>query len=168
MKPILQTNRLTIRRLTTDDTAFIIELLNTPGWLKFIGDRNVRTTEEAIGYLTNGPLKSYAENGFGLYLVATKADDIPIGMCGILKRPTLDNPDIGYALLPAFAGTGYAYEMASAVLNHALHELKLPSICAITLPGNASSVKLLEKLGMKNKGPFVAADTKETLLLFQN
>jgi RimJ/RimL family protein N-acetyltransferase len=167
MNPILQTDRLNIRRLTTGDTAFIIELLNTPGWLTFIGDRNVRTTEEAIGYLTNGPLKSYAENGFGLYLVATRANDTPIGMCGIIKRPTLDNPDIGYALLPAFAGMGYAYEMASAVLHHALHELKLSSICAITLPVNASSVKLLEKLGFTNKGPFVAADTKETLLLFQ-
>ncbi|WP_224751150.1 GNAT family N-acetyltransferase [Mucilaginibacter pankratovii] len=168
MNPILQTNRLTIRQLTTGDTAFIIELLNTPGWLQFIGDRNVRTTEEAISYLTNGPLKSYAENGFGLYLVATKADDIPIGMCGILKRATLDNPDIGYALLPAFAGMGYAYEMANAVLNYALQELKLPSVCAITLPVNASSIKLLAKLGLKNKGPFVAEDTKETLLLFQS
>ncbi len=168
MKPILQTERLTIRQLTTVDTAFIIELVNTPGWLQFIGDRNVHTTEEAIGYLTNGPLKSYAENGFGLYLVATKADDIPIGMCGILKRATLDNPDIGYALLPAFAGMGYAYEMASAVLNYALQELKPPSICAITLPVNTSSIKLLAKLGLKNKGPFVAADTKETLLLFQS
>jgi RimJ/RimL family protein N-acetyltransferase len=168
MNPILQTERLTIRRLTTDDSTFIIELLNTPGWLKFIGDRNVRTTEEAIGYLTNGPLKSYAENGFGLYLVATRADDTPIGMCGILKRPTLDNPDIGYALLPTFAGMGYAYEMASAVLKYALQDLNLQTIAAITLPDNANSVKLLEKLGLKNKGPFVAEGSKETLLLFQN
>ncbi|MEO7215808.1 GNAT family N-acetyltransferase [Mucilaginibacter sp.] len=168
MNTITHTERLAIRQLTLGDTDFIIELLNSPGWLKFIGDRNVHNIEDAINYLTNGPLKSYAENGFGLYLVVTKADDTPIGMCGVLKRATLDHPDIGYALLPAFAGMGYAYEMANAVLKHALHDLKLPVICAITLPGNTASVKLLGKLGLQNKGPFVAEDSKETLLLFQN
>ncbi|RWY49514.1 N-acetyltransferase [Mucilaginibacter gilvus] len=162
------TERLIIRQLTLGDTGFIIELLNSPGWLKFIGDRNVHNTDDALNYLTNGPLKSYAEHGFGLYLVATKTDDTPIGMCGILKRATLNNPDIGYALLPGFAGMGYAYEMANAVLKHAQHDLKLPVISAITLPGNTSSVKLLGKLGLHNKGLFVAEDSKETLLLFQN
>lgn len=168
MEMVLQTDRLVIRRLTTGDTGFIIELLNSPGWLKYIGDRNVRNAEEAIAYLNNGPIKSYHDNGFGLYHVATKESKTPIGMCGIIKRPTLANPDIGYALLPAFAGKGYAYEMAGAVLKYATDELKLPVVSAITLPANASSVKLLNKLGLKNLGPFISPDTKETLLLFSN
>ncbi|OOQ58496.1 GNAT family N-acetyltransferase [Mucilaginibacter pedocola] len=162
----LQTERLNIRGLTLSDTAFIIQLLNSPGWLTFIGDRNVRTTEEAIAYLNNGPIKSYSENGFGLMLVETK-EGAPIGMCGIIKRPSLPNPDIGYALMAEFAGQGYAYEMARAVLTHAVDVLKLPIITAITLPSNASSVKLLSKLGLKLQGEITSGDTGETLLLFE-
>jgi RimJ/RimL family protein N-acetyltransferase len=167
MTPILQTENLTVRQLNPGDVDFIVELLNTPGWLKYIGDRNVRTTEEAIAYLNNGPIKSYRENGFGLYHIAITESNIPIGMCGIIKRPTLADPDIGYALLPAYAGKGYAYEMANAVLQYAVNDLKLPALCAITLPINTSSVKLLGKLGFRDQGSYITPDTKETLLLFR-
>ena len=93
---IFETERLRLRKFTFDDTKFIIELLNSPGWIEFIGDRNVKTEDQAAAYLQNGPMKSYVQNGFGLSMVETKAGH-PIGMCGILKRDTLDNPDIGFA-----------------------------------------------------------------------
>ncbi len=167
MNYTLQTQRLTLRQLTTDDAPFILGLLNTPGWLKFIGDKNVRSIEEAEQYLLNGPIKSYHDNGFGLSLISLKEDGIPIGMSGIIKRDTLDTPDIGYALMPEFAGKGYAYEIASAIVKYARQELKLPSLCAITLPTNTVSKNLLEKLGFTNQGPFIMAGGTETLLLYR-
>lgn len=161
---ILETERLRLRKFTLDDTKFIIELLNSPGWIEFIGDRNVKTEEQAIEYLKNGPLKSYKQNGFGLSLVETK-DDQPIGMCGILKRDTLENPDIGFAFLPEFTGKGYAYEIANATLSYAINNLKISKISAITLPHNISSIKLLEKIGMKPVKSFL--QNGEDLLLFE-
>src|SRR5687767_3229567 len=116
MKQILETERLRLREFTLNDTAFIIELLNSPGWLKYIGERNVKTEEQAINYLQNGPMKSYLENGYGLSMVEKKVDDTPIGMCGIIRRETLDNPDIGFAFLPGYEAQGHGYEIASAVL----------------------------------------------------
>ena len=131
------------------DTEFIIQLLNSPGWLKFIGDRNVKTEDDAKAYLENGPLTSYRENGFGLYLVERKEDHQPIGMCGILRRSTLENPDIGFAFLPEFNSKGYAFEIASETLTFARKKLKLPTVYAITVPNNERSIKLLEKIGLQ-------------------
>jgi len=160
---ILQTERLILCQLTLTDTPFIIELLNTKGWLKYIGDRNVKTAEQARQYLINGPLKSYADNGFGLYLVMLKSSHTPIGLCGLIKRTYLPNPDIGYAFLPAYAGSGYAVEIATAVIQFAFKELKLEKILAITLPENERSVKLLLKLGMQLEERLVDEKSNETL-----
>src|SRR5215210_8708442 len=102
MNYILETDRLRLRQFTLQDTSFIIELLNSPGWLKFIGDRNVKSEPQARNYLENGPLKSYQEYGYGLSMVERKTDNQAIGMCGILKRQTLEHPDIGFAFLPRF------------------------------------------------------------------
>lgn len=165
---ILETERLRLREFTLEDTAFIIELLNTPGWLQFIGDRNVRTEEQAAAYLQNGPIKSYAENGFGLLLVETKDDATPIGMCGILKRANLDTPDIGFAFLPRFNGQGYAFEVASALLSYAKVHLSMPTVSAITLPHNGRSIRLLERLGFKFIKPFCFPNSEEELLLYSN
>lgn len=162
---ILETERLRLRQFTLDDTKFIIELLNSPGWIEFIGDRNVKTEEQAIQYLQNGPLKSYLQNGYGLSMVETK-DGQPIGMCGILKRETLENPDIGFAFLKEFTGKGYAYEIANATLSYAMSKLKIPKVSAITLPNNIKSIKLLEKIGMKLIKPFLS-EKNEELLLFE-
>src|SRR5688572_21540231 len=118
MNYFLETQRLGLREFTRDDAVFIVELLNTPGWLQFIGDRNVKTKEQAIIYLENGPLKSYKENGFGSWMVELKEDKTPIGMCGILRRESLENPDIGFAFLPEYTGKGYAFEIASATLSY--------------------------------------------------
>lgn len=166
MNYILETERLRLRELTPADTAFIIELLNTPGWLQFIGDRNVRTGEQAIAYLQNGPLKGYREHGFGMWRVETKADGTPIGMCGIMKREHLEHPDIGFAFLPQYNGQGYAYEAASASLSYAKEALGIEQVAAIVLPGNTSSIKLLEKLGLTLIRSFAFPDSKEELLLY--
>ncbi len=148
MSAILHTDRLMISEFTVADAPFILEVVNTPTWIRFIGDRNIHTLTEAEAYLLNGPMASYEKHGFGLYRVALTMTGQPIGMCGILKRETLDMPDIGYALLPAYERKGYAYEAASAVMDHAFNELGLPQVAAITDPSNQRSIALLEKLGM--------------------
>ena len=168
MTCILDTERLRLKEFTTADTDFIIALLNSPGWLQFIGDRNVRTKEEAHTYLENGPLKSYKENGFGLWMVELKEENIPIGMCGIIDRPNLDNPDIGFAFLPEYNGKGYAYEMAAATLDYAREALNMQVIYAITLPDNKSSIRLLEKIGLSYSKVIRFEGSEEELLLYSN
>ena len=167
-KYILETERLSLREFTIHDTAFIIELLNTPGWIEFIGDRNIKTTEQAKGYLQNGPIKSYELNGFGLSLVEIKTSKTGIGMCGIIKRDNLENPDIGFAFLPEFTGKGFAFEMANATMNYAKDILKLPTIFAITIPSNERSIKLLKKIGLKFSRTFTFPDDGEELMLFSS
>lgn len=166
MSNIIETPRLILRVFTLDDTGFIIALLNTPGWIEFIGDRNVHTPEAAKNYLLNGPVKSYGENGFGLWMVASRTDNQPVGMCGILKRDHLNNPDIGFAFLPEMGNKGYAFEAASATLQYATGTLQLHTIEAITLPANRRSVRLLEKLGLKYKERFFMPGDPEELLLY--
>jgi RimJ/RimL family protein N-acetyltransferase len=168
MKHILETNRLVIRQLTFEDTNFVIELLNSPGWLKFIGDRHVKTEEDAKNYLLNGPMKSYQEHGFGLSLVELKSDKMPIGMCGLLKRDFLGNPDIGYAFLPAFTGQGYAFEAANATIIYAKEKLNLPHVMAIVNPDNQLSIRVLEKIGMTFKEFFIYPSEEGEKLLFSN
>lgn len=168
MKTILETERLTLREFTTSDTEFIINLLNSPGWIRFIGKRNVETEEQAKSYLENGPIRSYEINGYGLSLVELKSENTPIGMCGIIKRDNLEFPDIGFALLPQFTGKGYAFEIANATLQFAKNKLNLKTISAITVAENESSIKLLEKIGLKFIRTFQIAEDKEELLLFSN
>jgi RimJ/RimL family protein N-acetyltransferase len=168
MNTIIQTQRLGLREFTLNDTPFIIELLNSPGWLRFIGDRNVKTEEQAKSYLEKGPIKSYLENGFGLCLVERKEDNLPVGMCGIIKRENLENPDIGFAFLPDYTGKGYAYEIASATMIYAKDKLKINNVYAITVSENEKSIKLLEKIGLKFIKKIFLPDDKEELLLFSN
>lgn len=168
MTYILETERLLLRQLTTEDAPFIIDLVNSPGWLKYIGNRHVRTVAQAEDYLINGPLTSYKVNGFGLYLVEQKADQSPIGLCGLLKRDTLDHPDIGFAFLPAFTGKGYAVETVRALMEFAKNTLKLPIIYAIVLPTNQASLKLLKKIGLTCIKTITAPDTGEELMLFSS
>ncbi len=162
----LTTQRLLLRPLTLADATFIVQLLNSPGWLQFIGDRNVHSEDDAKGYLLNGPLKSYADNGFGLWGVELKENRTPIGMCGLLKRDYLENPDIGFALLPDYTGKGYAYEAANATLDHAADALNIAAVSAIVQPGNAASVGLLHKLGMEQRGTITPPQGTAELLLY--
>jgi RimJ/RimL family protein N-acetyltransferase len=168
MKYILETERLLLREFTLADTKFIIELLNTPGWIQYIGDRNIKTEGKAKEYLLNGPIKSYELNGFGLCLVEIAKSKIPIGMCGILKRDHLVSPDIGFAFLPAYMGKGFAFEIANATMKYAKNKLNLPAIFAITVPHNDASIKLLGKIGMKYIKTFSFPGDAEVLLLFGN
>ncbi|MEO8346605.1 MAG: GNAT family N-acetyltransferase [Betaproteobacteria bacterium] len=142
------TQRLLLRRLTLDDAPFIVELLNDPDWLRFIGDKGVRTQDDARNYLRKGPLAMYEREGFGLYLTEIKDGHIPIGMCGLIKRDSLEDVDIGFAYLPAYRTQGYALEAAAAVLAHGRSDFGLMRIVAITSPDNVRSGVLLEKLGM--------------------
>ncbi len=165
MKQILATERLILREYNLDDIPFVIELLNSEGWLAFIGDKNVHTEEEAKNYLLNGPMKSYAENGYGLCAVIRKEDLKPIGMCGLIKRDNLDFPDIGFAFLPEFMGKGYAFEIADAILTHAKDTLNIPTIYGIVMAENIGSRKLLEKNGLRSIGHYTFPSKDENLLL---
>lgn len=151
MSVILETERLRLRTFTIADAPFVLELLNTPSWLQYIGDRGIKTLEQAQTYLANGPIMSYATLGFGLYLVELKETGKPAGMCGLLKRSYLEYVDIGYALLPRYEGQGYALEIVNATINYAFTKLHLLHLAAITDTGNIRSVKLLEKSGFQFK-----------------
>jgi RimJ/RimL family protein N-acetyltransferase len=146
---ILETERLVLRRLTADDAAFILELLNEPAFLENIGDRGARTLSDARRYIAKGPVASYRRFGFGLYMVELKDSCAPIGICGLLKREMLDDVDIGFAFLQKFWSQGYARESAAAVLHFGWTKLRLPRIVAITKPTNQASITLLEKLGLR-------------------
>jgi RimJ/RimL family protein N-acetyltransferase len=146
---VLETERLLIRQLSTEDAGFILELLNEPSFIRNIGDRGVRTIEGANAYILNGPVASYAKNGFGLYLVKLKETDESIGMCGLIKRDTLEDVDIGYAFLPKFWSKGYAFESARAVKEYAKNTIGLNRIVAIVDPENGGSIRVLEKIGLQ-------------------
>ena len=162
---ITETKRLIICKLELTDASFIVELLNDPDWIRHIGDRGVRTVDDACNYLTNGPMKSYEANGFGLFLVKLKDEGTPVGMCGLIKRVGLEDIDIGYAFLPQARGKGYAYESAAAVLEFGKNVIGLKRIVAITTPDNKNSIHLLEKLGLKfEKMVKITEDADETTL----
>jgi len=149
MTPVLETERLVLRRLTTGDAPFILELLNDAAFLRHIGDKGVRTEADACRYIETGPMASYLRHGFGLYRVELKDGGEPIGMCGLLKRDYLPDVDIGFALLPRYRSRGYAFESASAVLAHARDTLGVARVLAITSPDNVDSIGLLEGLGFR-------------------
>lgn len=144
---VLQTNRLRLRQLSAGDADFILQLLNEPSFIQNIGDRGVRTIDDARAYILKGPVASYEKYGFGLWLVETKGSGTHIGICGLLKREVLEDVDIGYALLPEFWSKGYALESASAVLSYAREELGLKRVLAVVNATNQSSIRLLEKIG---------------------
>lgn len=144
---ILDTERLRLRQLQTEDAAFILKLLNEPAFIQNIADKGVRNLEDAIAYLRNGPLASYERHGFGLYLVELKQGNTPVGICGVIRRETLEHPDIGYAFLEKYSGRGYGYESAAAVLIYARQQLGLTRVVAITAPDNLASIRILEKIG---------------------
>jgi len=145
---VLETERLILRRLSEEDAQFILKLLNDPAFLRFIGDKEVRTLDDARNYICTGPIASYERFGFGLYLVALKESSVPIGICGLLKREVLDDVDIGFAFLPEFWGCGYGFESAKAIMIYGGDVMGLKRILAITSPDNVGSIALLEKLGM--------------------
>jgi len=163
---VLETERLALRRLSADDAEFIVELLNQPSFIRNIGDRGVRTNEDAVRYIQNGPVASYQRFGFGLYLVELKDTAIPIGICGLLKRETLEDVDVGFAFLPQFWSRGYAVESASAVLKHGRNVLGIDRIVAITSLDNHGSIKVLEKIGLKFERLMKLSEVEPEIKLF--
>lgn len=146
---IAQTERLLMRELTVEDAPFILELVNEPAWLAYIGDKGVRTIHDAENYIRTGQVTSYKTNGYGLWLVELAEGNVPIGICGLIKRDTLPLEDIGFAFLAAYNGKGYAFEAATAVLEYAKNKVGIIHLLAIVDENNARSIHLLEKLGFR-------------------
>jgi RimJ/RimL family protein N-acetyltransferase len=163
---VLETPRLTLRRFSLDDAPFVIEMVNDPAWLEHIGDRNVRTLEDARAYLQKGALAMYERVGFGMYVVVLKESGEPVGTCGLIQRDGLDDVDIGFAFLPQFRGAGYAFESAAAVLEHAIAGLGLKRIVAIVSPANHRSIRILEKLGLQFERTIKLPGDDEEILLY--
>ncbi|HGP3675164.1 MULTISPECIES: GNAT family N-acetyltransferase [Bacillus cereus group] len=161
---VLETERLILRWLDIKDAPFILELVNDPAWIQFIGNKGVRTLEDATNYIVNGPIDMYNKLGFGLYLVERKEDLTPLGMCGLIKRDSLEDVDIGFAFLEEFRSKGYGYESASAVIDYGVQNLGLKRIVAITTIDNIHSGKLLEKVGLQFEE--IISDSGEDLKLF--
>jgi ribosomal-protein-alanine N-acetyltransferase len=161
-----ETERLLLRPLTPEDAPFILELVNEPDWIRHIGDRKVRTIEDAERYLRGGPMAMFEKHGFSLLAVILKETGAPVGMCGLIKRPELDDIDLGYALLNRFTGQGLALEAARKVLEDARDERKFSRLIAIVSPENLASIRLLEKLGLNQAGYVSIDPVEEELLLY--
>lgn len=167
---VTETKRLIISKFTLDDAPFFLKLVNTPNWIKFIGNKNTRTVEDAKERIKTGHLQSYKTNGFGFYLLRLKTQNKQsIGTCGLIKRDTLDNIDIGFGFLPEYEGLGLGLEASNAIIALAKEQFNIKKLAAITLENNTKSIKLLTKLGFlyeKKVKPF--DDDKELLLFAKN
>jgi [ribosomal protein S5]-alanine N-acetyltransferase len=153
--PELVTRRLTLRRLENADAPFVLRLLNEPSFIENIGDKGVRSLEDAVRYMRDGPMAMYEQFGFGLWHTARKSDGAAVGMCGLLKRDQLPDVDIGYAYLPEFWGQGFAFEAAEAVMHHASDKFGLRRLIGVVSEGNSGSIRVLEKLGMEFERMFL-------------
>ena len=164
---VMETDQLVLRWLTPDDDEFILELLNDPSWVRFIGDRGVRTIDDARNYIVTGPMEMYSRLGFGLFLTELKDEArTPIGICGLIKRDGLDDVDLGFAFLSRFQGKGYGFEAAAATLGYARDGLGLKRVVAITSEDNVGSARVLEKIGMKFEEMIQLPHDTEELKLF--
>lgn len=163
---VLETDRLILRRLVIDDAPFILELVNDPDWLRYIGDKGVRNLDDARAYIEKGPMAMYERAGFGLFRVELKAGGTPIGMCGLIKRDTLPDVDIGFAYLPEFRGHGYGREAALATLDYGRDVVGLKRIIAITSPDNEASGRLLEAVGLRFERSFDISPDDRSVRLY--
>ncbi|GAB6425214.1 GNAT family N-acetyltransferase [Bacillus luti] len=161
---VLETERLNLRWFDIKDAPFILELVNDPAWIQFIGDKRIKNLDDAKKYILNGPVDMYNKMGFGLYLVERKEDLTPLGMCGLIKRDSLEDVDIGFAFLEKFRSKGYGFESASAVIDYGVQNLGMKRIVAITTIDNINSGKLLEKVGLQFEK--IISDSGEDLKLF--
>lgn len=163
-----ETERLVLRCQRADDAPFVLRLMNDPDWLRYIGDRGVRTLADARAYIRDGAEASYARHGYGLYLAETREGRVPVGLCGLLRRDFLAEPDLGYALAAEHRGRGYAREAAAATVEHARGALGLARLSAIVSPDNAASIRLLEGLGFAFERAFAypGAEARDTVHLY--
>ena len=162
----LDTGRLILRRITYDDAGLMLAIWNDAAFVKHVGDRGVRSESEAREALEAGAFRLYAEYGYGPYKMIRKDDATAIGICGLFKRDNLDDPDIGFAVLPDYCGQGYAGEAARAVVAHARDDLGLRKLTAIVSPGNSASIGLIEKLGLTFTGMITMPGEDEAIRLY--
>lgn len=165
---VLETERLTLEEAVLDDSMFFFELLNSATWIEHIGDRGIRTEEDAKEYIQKSLLDSYKKKGYGLYKMVLKSDNKPLGICGFLKRDYLDHPDIGFAILPDHEGKGFTTEAATASMAYGMSVLKFNTIYAITTEKNTRSRHLLEKIGLKEKKVIRPDKDNKELLLYSS
>jgi ribosomal-protein-alanine N-acetyltransferase len=163
---VIRSERLELRELELQDDEFILDLLNEAPFVRFIGDKGVRNLPDAREYILQGPMDSYRRFGFGLYLATLSASRLPIGICGLVKRDTLPDVDVGFALLTRYWSRGYAAESAAAVLAYGTEQLQLPRIVAITAPDNHASIAVLEKIGLRFERMVRLTDNGEELKMF--
>jgi RimJ/RimL family protein N-acetyltransferase len=161
-----QTERLNLRKLTLEDADLMLAVWNDPAFVRHVGDRGIRTLEEARQAMTEGPLMLYENYGYGPYRVALKDDNTAIGICGIFRREGLSDPDIGFALLPEYCGKGYAFEAARAVIDYARDVLELATLTAIVSPANTASVGLIGKLGLAFERMYTWPDDDEEVAIY--
>ena len=166
-KVIASSRRLILREATTEDDAFILALINQPAWHQYIARHSITTHSQAKKYIQTRLVDSYRNNGVGLWVVETKLERIPIGLCGFVKRPYLNGFDLGFALLPDYCGQGYAGEASRACLDYAKGQPAFAKVLAITLPNNHGSIKLLEKLGFCYTSNFSHGETNEVVSLYE-
>ena len=146
---MLETSRLSLRKITLEDVGLMLAVWNDPAFIRYVGDRGIRTTDDAREAMESGALALYERYGYGPYRVALKDSDTPIGICGLFRRDGLETPDLGYSTLPEFCGRGYAFEAAVAVINYARAQLSIDCLIAIISPENAASIGLIRKLGFE-------------------
>ncbi|MDJ0750079.1 MAG: GNAT family N-acetyltransferase [Woeseiaceae bacterium] len=163
----LETRRLFLRRVTADDTGLMLSVWNDPAFIEYVGDRGIRTEAEAIEELEAGAFRLYRTWSYGPYKMVRKEDAAQIGICGLFKRENLDDPDIGFAVLPDYCGQGYAAEAASAVVAHARDDLHVRNLLAIVSPGNTASIGLIEKLGLTFSGMITMPGDDEAIRLYE-
>lgn len=161
----LETSRIYIKELNENDASFMFQLMNSPGWLKYIGDRTIKNETDAEKYLVANIIPSYYKHGFGLYKISLRNNSKVIGICGLLQRDYLKNPDLGFAILPDHSGHGYTHEASKAILDYAKKDLRIEIIEAITVEDNHASIGLLKKLGFQRQ-ELITRDN-EQLLLFR-
>jgi RimJ/RimL family protein N-acetyltransferase len=166
MIPVLATERLALGPLGDDDAPFLVELLTDPAFLRFVGDRGVRSEADVPRYLEEGPRANYRKHGFGLYRVSLREAGEAIGVCGLIRRPALSDVDLGFALLPRFRGRGYALEAARRVARHAFEDHGLNRLIAITDPDNQASIRVLERIGMGFAGMVRLGEEEPELRLY--
>lgn len=155
---LLTTARLSLHRMSLDDAGFVLQLVNEKGFVRHIGDKGIRTRDHARRYIREVPMSDYARYGYGGYLVRRRSDEAAVGMCGLYRRENLDHPDLGFALLDAFTGLGFAFEASQAVLDHARDTLGLGRVAALAGEDNPRSRALIERLGFERRGTFRMAD----------
>jgi [ribosomal protein S5]-alanine N-acetyltransferase len=165
---LFETERLLICEANRKDSPFFFELLNSPNWIEFIGDRGIETENDVLNYIENSLIKSYKENGFGLYKMMLKENSMPIGICGFVQRDYLNCPDIGFAILPEYERMGFTFEAAKAVIDYGLNTLKQKEICGITTENNVGSKRILTKIGLHEIGKIMPNESGDELMLFSN